>query len=206
MAGRPPFPLSGSPQIAIPALSAITYGNNQFVAVGNNGTVATSSDATTWLLGSAGANNNLWGVAYGGNEFVGVGWSRIDSGADQGRVYTSPDGIVWTERSVSIQSRLNNVFYGANGFVAVGDNGAIVESGTNFLAAAPSFGPPVVMPGGAVELILNGLPGQTYSIQASGDLIGWSGIGSISITNPPGRLVDQTAAGLPSRFYRAVWP
>jgi hypothetical protein len=189
-----------------PALSAIAYGNNEFVGVGNNGTVLTSPDALTWTLRGAGALNNLWGIAFGGNEFVGAGWSLADTGVDQGRIFTSPDGVVWSASAVRMDARFNNIIYGAGGFVAVGDNGAILQSGGNLLAARPTLGAPRLLAGGAVELTLNGLPGPTYSIQVSTNLQVWSTIGALSFSNSPALFLDPGAAGLATRFYRTVSP
>jgi len=166
----------------------------------------TSSDAVKWIPRNAGASNNLWGVAYGGGQFVAVGWTEVDTGADQGRVFTSPDGGVWTGRKVNVESRLNGVLWGTNGFVAAGDNGAILQSGTNFIASSPALGTPQLLPGGAVQLSINGAPGQTYSIQASTGLPVWTIIGSVFLTNSPGFFVDQSATNFAARFYRTASP
>ena len=45
-------------------LNAVTYGNDTFVAVGNTGTILTSSDGTTWDNRTSGTAWRLNGVTY----------------------------------------------------------------------------------------------------------------------------------------------
>ncbi len=70
-------------------LNGVTFGVDTFVAVGEDGTVLTSQDATLWTMrpefGDVAAD--LKAVGYGGNRFVAVGAS--------GKGFTSPDGIEW---------------------------------------------------------------------------------------------------------------
>ena len=66
-------------------LEGVTYGNNTFVAVGQSGTVRTSSnDGVTWDNGTPGKNIQLNEIAYGNSTFVAVGQSgtHIYSGED----------------------------------------------------------------------------------------------------------------------------
>jgi len=101
------------------ALNGITFGANQFVAVGAAGTVVTSTDGVTWTPQTAIGPGNLSAVAYG-TQFVAVG-----SG---GSVFTSTDGITWTARSSGTGSVLNAVASGNKGYSAVG------AAGTNLTA------------------------------------------------------------------------
>jgi HYDIN/CFA65/VesB-like, Ig-like domain len=54
-------------------LHAVTYGNGSFVAVGDGGTIVTSSDGITWTPRTSGSTNDLLAVAYGNSAFVAVG-------------------------------------------------------------------------------------------------------------------------------------
>src|SRR5262249_12440332 len=61
-------------------LNGVTYGNNEFVAVGvddfnpgHHGSILTSPDGITWTNVNASADLELSGVAYGSNQFVAVG-------------------------------------------------------------------------------------------------------------------------------------
>jgi len=94
------------------SLSGVSYGNGTFVAVGDIGTVLTSSDGATWTVRTSGTRNYLRGVAYGNNTFVAVG--------DAGTVLTSPDGATWTTRTSGSSNDLYGVTYANGIFVAVG--------------------------------------------------------------------------------------
>jgi len=101
--------------------NSITFGNNTFVAVGDNGYIATSSDGITWTYRNVGTSYDFQAVTFVNNIFVAVGDG----------VFTSPDGITWTERAVPIpdiecpwekkqNAQLKAITYGNGMFVAVG--------------------------------------------------------------------------------------
>jgi hypothetical protein len=96
-------------------LNSVSYGNNQFVAVGGSsqgsGLILTSPDGITWTNRPSEITNQLWSVAYGENRFVAVGYS--------GNVATSSDGANWTRQSSVVQG-LYAIAYGKGRFVAVG--------------------------------------------------------------------------------------
>jgi hypothetical protein len=101
--------LSGNP--------AITYGNNQFVAVGGRpGTILTSPDGIDWTRRASGTTDWLYNITYGNNQFVAVGR----------QILTSPDGINWTCRASGYDNGMGDPYsiygiaYGNNAFVAVG--------------------------------------------------------------------------------------
>ena len=62
----------------------------------------------------------FYGITYGNNTFVAVGYKSI--------IITSPDGVTWTKRSTGIITPLLSITYGSNTFVAVGENGVILTS------------------------------------------------------------------------------
>jgi hypothetical protein len=105
------------------------------VAAGDNGTIITSSDASTWTLRTSGTMNALHGVTYGYdatnlvNAFVAVG--------DAGTIRYSKDGQVWTTTvptSLPTTPNLKSVTFGATYgastglFVAVGAGGVVYTS------------------------------------------------------------------------------
>ena len=105
-------------------LQDITWGDNLFVAVGNNKTVRTSSNGISWTTR---ANINpdwaLFGVAWGDGRFVAVG------GGDSNQALTSTDGVTWTPQTVADEHlELNSVAWGAGKFVAMGQNGKVFSS------------------------------------------------------------------------------
>jgi photosystem II stability/assembly factor-like uncharacterized protein len=98
----------------------ISYLNNLFIALGQSGTILTSSDGVTWTSRTSGSSRNLWAVAYGNSTYVVVGGS--------GTILTSSDGISWTSRSSGTSSPLYGVSFGNNVFVAVGYSATILSS------------------------------------------------------------------------------
>ena len=67
------------------------------VTGGDNGTILTSPDGKVWTERWSKAGSYLYGVAYGNNTFVVVGWA--------GQILTSPDGVTWTEKGHGDGSR-----------------------------------------------------------------------------------------------------
>jgi hypothetical protein len=98
----------------------VTFGNGQFVAVGDRGVVVTSADAVTWGIGGTCPSPLLSGVAFGDQKFVAV--------FDQ--IYTSPDGFAWFNQRRINWGSFPGVAYLGGQFVAVGAN-----NGTNVLTS-----------------------------------------------------------------------
>lgn len=77
------------------ALSSVCENGKRVVAVGENGTIKTSSDGKTWAACSTGTTLGLRSVAYSdeisGGLFAAVGYS--------GALLTSSDGITWIRRN-----------------------------------------------------------------------------------------------------------
>ena len=71
------------------SIRGIAYGNNKYVAVGDDGKMATSTDGVTWtaVSNSKFGKSNIRAVAYGNNRFVAGGGEAI--------AY-STDGTTWT--------------------------------------------------------------------------------------------------------------
>ena len=71
-------------------INGIAYGGGKFVAVGNSGKMAYSTDGVFWttVTTSRFGTTAIRGVAYGGDKFVAVG--------DFGMMAYSTDGIMWT--------------------------------------------------------------------------------------------------------------
>ena len=97
---------------------AIIYADNKFVAVGNGGQIATSTDGTSWSTQTVGSNN-YQAIAYGNNTFVAVG--------DSGITATSSDGVTWSTKTVE-SDFYQAIAYGNNTFVAVGYDGQVASS------------------------------------------------------------------------------
>jgi hypothetical protein len=66
------------------------------------------------------------------------------------------------------------------------------------------LGPVLLLSGGAVQVGVTGLAGQTYLIQASTDLVNWTTLTTLTLTNGTGQFIDSSPANVNQRFYRAV--
>jgi hypothetical protein len=72
------------------SINAITYGGGKFVAVGNDGKMAYSSDGATWtaVTNSTFGTDDINAIIYANGKFV--------AGGDHGTIATSADGASWT--------------------------------------------------------------------------------------------------------------
>ena len=100
--------------------STTTTSSPLYVAVGDNGTILTSTDGTTWTSRTSGTSNFLYGVTYGNSTFVAVGHYET--------ILTSSDGTTWTSRTSgrtnssgwTYTDYLEGITYGNSIFVTVG--------------------------------------------------------------------------------------
>ena len=84
--------------------SSSSSSNGQFVAVGEDGTIVTSTSTSS----------NLWGVTYANSKFVSVG--------TDGTILNSLDnGTTWTPSNSGTTNHLRDVIYANSKFVSVGD-------------------------------------------------------------------------------------
>ncbi|MBD3852390.1 MAG: hypothetical protein IFK93_13875 [Acidobacteria bacterium] len=81
-------------------LYAVTWGGGQYVAVGENGKIATSPDGVTWTNRFSGTSDHLRGVAWNGSLYVAAGGNSIIS---------SSDGVTWTLRSDADDGELKSL-------------------------------------------------------------------------------------------------
>ncbi len=75
---------------------------------------------TEWSAVPSGTTRNLWGVWFGGGQFVAVG--------EGGVILTSPDGQTWTPRVSGTSAWLTSVTYALDHFIAVGAGGTVLLS------------------------------------------------------------------------------
>jgi hypothetical protein len=98
----------------------IASANGTFVAVGELGTILTSTDGTNWITRSSGTAFNLHDCAYGAGKYIAIG--------EFGTVLTSTDLVAWTPQFAGTFNHLNAIIYANSQFIAVGDEGTIVTS------------------------------------------------------------------------------
>jgi hypothetical protein len=176
-------------------VAGLGYGNGLFVAVGSGGLILTSTDAVDWVTSASGTTADLNRVAYGDGTFLITGWS--------GTLLTSTSGADWVSRNSGTMSTLRGAAFGQGTFVVVGDFGAILQSGV-----LPSLGARLTpVPGwtdGVFGLSLSASLGGQWEVQASTNLLNWTPLGTITITNAVMPFTDTGAANFHQRFYRAV--
>jgi hypothetical protein len=203
----------------------------EFVAVGQSGTVVTSSDlGATWVADTVTnlTENDLNGVTYGGGHYVAVGSS--------GTILSSTDGVNWIQANyLTTANNLGGVAYGDGLYVAVGDNGwtvvsldstnwtsissptinhlyavtygssgfvAVGDNGTILNIIIPKLGPIVVLPGDRVQVTVTGGVSQSCQILDSTDLVNWTLLATVSLNSSGvGQFTDAITSG--NRFYRA---
>ncbi len=99
-------------------LWSITYNNNQYIAVGNSGTIFSSIDnGITWESQNSATNQDLRIIIYG-DMYVILGAN--------GGILLSNDGITWEPYSIPITSQILIGGTYANGqYIGVGTAGTI---------------------------------------------------------------------------------
>ena len=106
-----------------PYFYAVTYGEGQFVTVGEFGSFVTSTNGINWawplcalncstLDPSLPLDPSLRGITYGNGQFVAVG--------DSGTIVTSADSTNWVQRHSGTTFGLNGIISGNGLFVVVG--------------------------------------------------------------------------------------
>lgn len=108
-----------------PMLS-VCHGTNQFVAVGERGTIMNSPDGTNWTVQSRRVDLPLHSVTYGGGRFIAVG--------DGGTILTSADGTNWAYALSVPSTEWLAATFGDGRFVVVGDSfgpSTLVATSTN---------------------------------------------------------------------------
>ncbi|MBM3883461.1 MAG: hypothetical protein FJ387_27775, partial [Verrucomicrobia bacterium] len=102
-------------------LWGVAYGNNRFVACGDDGTLLTSANGVAWESMPSGVTPNCVDAAYGNGIYVVVG--------SQGVILTSPDGRApWTRQTVNTTGWFMDVSFNAGWFVAGANDGTVAVS------------------------------------------------------------------------------
>jgi hypothetical protein len=141
------------------------------VAVGDAGTIVTSSDAVAWTARASGTGARLNAVAFAVSAYVAVG--------DGGTIVRSTDGIAWSTVSSGTTNALHGVALLGGTLVAVGANGTVLSSsdgGSTWTAAAS--GTSATLRAAAVGAGRFVIVGDGGTILTSTDLAAWSAAAS----------------------------
>ena len=95
-------------------LTHLAYLNDQFVAIGDTGTLLTSSDAQAWTPRAVGTPERLFSVTYGNGRYLVVDGN--------GTIFTSPDAVQWSAAtSINENSYFSDILlaFGQGVFVRV---------------------------------------------------------------------------------------
>lgn len=113
-----------SPLPTANSIVSVAYGNNQFVAVGQNQVILTSVDGSEWVVSDhpQQINSRLLSVSYGNGRFVVVGSS--------GLILTLEDGETeWKVQRQNITTyAITSIVFSNGMFVAVGAEGKVMTS------------------------------------------------------------------------------
>lgn len=115
------------------SLHNVVFVNGRYIALGELGTLLTSTDGTNWVRQMSGTTSALRDCAYGAGIYVAVG--------DFGAVLTSTDATNWVPQYAGTFYSLNGITYGGGQFVAVGEQSVILTSPNGSVWTPRSSGP-----------------------------------------------------------------
>lgn len=95
---------------------------NQYVVVGDNGVILTSTNLTTWVPQASGVTTNLHSITY--NSAI-IGYIVVGDG---GTILSSLDGTGWETQTASTSINLRGATSTSQYYVITGDNGFISTS------------------------------------------------------------------------------
>ncbi len=182
------------------ALEDVTWGDSQFVAVGNDIVVTSPygvewSVAKQWEAGQA----RLKAVVWGNSRYVAVG--------ESGLVLVSSDGSNWKPQTSGVTENLNDIDWTGSKYVAVGDNGTVLTStdGASWSSHATGYsnrllgvthGSAGIVAVGGSGMILLSSDGNTWQQQTSPvsddfvDVV-WDGARFVAVSYNPWVLVKS---------------
>jgi len=100
-------------------LNDICYIGDKYIAVGDNGTIMTSTDAINWTRQTSPTYFDLYGIDHTDGTIIAVG--------EAGTILKSSDGILWEMENWSTEVSFFDVAYGNGDFVAVGSMGTVIQ-------------------------------------------------------------------------------
>ncbi len=101
-------------------LRGITFGNGQFVAVGDGGEILTARDGIGWSSAHSGVSSALGSVAAGAGSYLAFGDGDV--------TLVSTNGQTWAPIQLSQRSQRFNCVYGHGSFLALGSLGMVLQT------------------------------------------------------------------------------
>jgi hypothetical protein len=203
-------------------LKGVAYAQGKFIAVGDEGTLLTSSDGVKWMERETGTDYGLNAVAYGNGTFVVVG--------NLGTILTSTTGKVWVERTSPTFDDPRGVAWGNKTFVAVGERGTVLtsadgikwverDSGTTWDLNAVSYGNQTFVAAGEASTTLYSRDGTKWQPGSLHDTVlglgfgggtfvavGWGGRENGRLfTSPDGDEWQARVSGTIRELYGVCW-
>jgi photosystem II stability/assembly factor-like uncharacterized protein len=179
-------------------LSAVEFGANQFVVVGQQGSIFTATNGVDWTKRPVTNTNELSDVIYSGSMWVAVG--------AKGTILSSSNGAEFTARNSGVEADLNAIVFAEGKFVAVGDGGTILTSPDGITWALRTTDPTELraVTYGAGKFVAFGSDGTARS---SSDTVQWDSANVAAIFSDVGYAnglfvaCDGTAARPSRAFY-----
>ncbi len=98
-------------------LNSITYNDETYVAVGDNGVIRTSKNSVNWTRVSSNVKSKLNYVIWIKGRFIAVG--------EEGTILESADGYTWNDHSLGNSSNLKKVIWDEKRFIIFSDSGIV---------------------------------------------------------------------------------
>lgn len=111
---------------AINAPTSYVKGNNEYVAVGNYGTVMKSSDGVNWSAYSRFANYQFTAIAWNGENYIISGANTTynhEAINRQAQLFISKDAVSWNKIEFDFDDSILFMEYGSKKFIATGLQG-----------------------------------------------------------------------------------
>ncbi len=182
-------------------LRKVTYGDNLFIAVGNNNGRYLGAGRNIWYSADGIRWNyeltsfpDLASITYGDGVYVAVGGG--EALGDPGVILTSMDGQSWSAAPISSTNKLTDVVFAQNTFVVVGNYGQIFQSDLVVTLKAN------YQPG---QMLVHAPLGRTCTIEASTRILPtsvWRPVGTAVITNNPTLWTDYLETNRVGCYYR----
>ena len=186
----------------------VTWGGNQFVAVGKEGTgypgIQTSPDGVNWTPHNLEVSQELHGVIWNGNLYVAVGDSGTLTSQSLSYISISSTGVNWNTPYLNTTGPLSGVAWNGSQFVTVG-----TESGSRLHA-------PILTSSNGVNWTLHDSGttqyfydvtwgGNQFVAVGSGGSVSGTGIKAIILTSPDGLNWTPRESGTTNDLNSVAW-